>query len=53
MQTGGFVKAVPSYKYKEKKWFYFLQKKLTDQKSLDGQAWLAKRKEEEPGNLPG
>jgi len=53
MQSGGLVKAVPSYKYKDKKWFYLLQKKLTDELSGDGQAWLAKRKEEEPGTLPG
>jgi hypothetical protein len=40
------VKAVPSYRYFDKKWFYVLQKLLA-KKGNDGFAWLAKRKEEE------
>ena len=37
------VKAVPSYRYKDKKWFYLLQERIA--KGCDGETWIAKRKE--------
>jgi hypothetical protein len=39
------VKAVPSYRYKDKKWFYLLQEQISE--GGDGWTWIAKRKETE------